>query len=149
MKKITQKEFESLPVVGGLRQCPGYTNYSLINKFEGCSFSEGCSFGKACSFGEGCSFKTWSASLLRAKLGTLSDKLTYELMKRDQESHPFPEMFDKWAEGGECPYSLPIERLHFFKEERSCWNRGFQRMSTPELLRAVCKEKQWKMPYTS
>ena len=66
-------------------------------------------------------------------------------MKRDQETYPFPEMFDIWAKGGRCPYDLPIERMHFFKEKVDCWNRKFKRLSTVELLKAICKEKELKM----
>ena len=64
MKKITQQEFDALPVVEGWKQCPGSTDYSAIKHFpewcsfgERCSFGELCSFGAWCSFGEGCSFE--------------------------------------------------------------------------------------------
>ena len=58
MKKITQQEFDELPVVDGCKQCPGETYYSAIKRFpEGCSFGAWCSFGVWCSFGEGCSFE--------------------------------------------------------------------------------------------
>ena len=57
MRKINQREFDALPVVGGRRQCPGDTDYSLITHFSGkCSFGDDCSFGKWCSFGDGCLF---------------------------------------------------------------------------------------------
>ena len=52
MKKITQQEFDALPVVDGCKQCPGETDYSAIKRFP-----EWCSFGERCSFGEGCSFE--------------------------------------------------------------------------------------------
>jgi hypothetical protein len=64
-------------------------------------------------------------------------------MKRDQESHPHPEMFGEWAKGGPCPYSIPVERYHFFQERASCWNRRFKRMSTAALMRGIAKEKGW------
>ena len=45
MKKITQQEFDALPVVEGWKKCPGSTDYSAIKHFpDGCSFGEGCSF---------------------------------------------------------------------------------------------------------
>ena len=51
MKKITQQEFDALPVVEGWKKCPGSTDYSAIKHFpERCSFGEGCSFGAWCSF---------------------------------------------------------------------------------------------------
>jgi acetyltransferase-like isoleucine patch superfamily enzyme len=66
MNKITQQEFDALPIVDGLRQCPRDTDYSGVEDFgegcsfgERCSFGEGCSFGKGCSFGESCSFGEW------------------------------------------------------------------------------------------
>ena len=52
MKKITQQEFDALPVVEGWKKCPGSTDYSAIKHFP-----DGCSFGAGCSFGEGCSFE--------------------------------------------------------------------------------------------
>ena len=58
MKKITQQEFDELPVVDGCKQCPGETYYSAIKRFpERCSFGAWCSFGERCSFGEWCSFE--------------------------------------------------------------------------------------------
>ena len=55
--KITKQQFDSLPVVGGIKQCPS-GDYSLISSFgERCSFGEGCSFGERCSFGKECSFE--------------------------------------------------------------------------------------------
>ena len=52
MKKITQQEFDALPVVEGWKKCPGSTDYSAIKNFP-----DGCSFGAWCRFGEGCSFE--------------------------------------------------------------------------------------------
>lgn len=46
--KYTQADFDSFPVVNGIRQCPS-GDYSGIKSFGGrCSFGKGCSvFGKA------------------------------------------------------------------------------------------------------
>lgn len=52
MKKITQQEFDALPVVEGWKKCPGSTDYSAIKHFP-----DGCRFGAWCRFGEGCSFE--------------------------------------------------------------------------------------------
>ena len=58
MKKITQQEFDALPVVEGWKKCSGSTDYSAIKHFpDGCSFGEWCSFGEGCSFGAGCRFE--------------------------------------------------------------------------------------------
>ena len=54
---MNQMEFDVLPVINGIKQCPGYTDYSQVEKFgERCSFGPRCSFGQWCSFGEGCRF---------------------------------------------------------------------------------------------
>ena len=60
MQGITQLEFDALPVIDGIRQCPGYSDYSEICSFgTSCSFGEGCSFGTSCRFGDGCIFGEW------------------------------------------------------------------------------------------
>jgi hypothetical protein len=81
---------------------------------------------------------------LRWSLGTLSKALTNELMHRDAEAHPQPEMFTAWAAGGPCPYSIPVERVHFFDQDATAWSDGeWGRMPDRELIRAICKEKGW------
>lgn len=125
---------------------------------ERCSFSKRCSFGMWCSFGEGCSFRDGCsfrercsfATLpicLRFNLGKLSDVLTNELMHRDSCSHPKPKMFKLWAVSeGKCPYSLPVERMHFFDERKSAWKNKWRRMRDYDLIVKICKEKKWIVP---
>lgn len=56
MKKYTQAEFNRLPVVGGIRQCPT-GDYTRIKKFGSwCHFGNDCVFGDDAKFGEWCSF---------------------------------------------------------------------------------------------
>jgi len=151
MKDYTQVEFDGFEKDSyGIKQCPSgdYTqikNFSERCRFgEGCSFGERCSFGTWCRFGEGCRFAFFPVSILRADLGILSNGLTNELMHRDQESHPKPEMFDDWLTGGECPYSVPCERMHSFKQDREAWETGeWKRMADRDLIRAIAKEKNW------
>lgn len=51
MNKITQEEFDALPVVNGIKYCPSFTDYSDIKVFcERCSFDECCRFGKGCLY---------------------------------------------------------------------------------------------------
>ena len=70
MKKITQQEFDALPVVEGRKKCPGSTDYSAIKHFpERCSCGEWCSFGVGCSFGERCSFGAWCSFGERCSFG--------------------------------------------------------------------------------
>ena len=58
MKKITQQEFDALPVVEGWKKCPGSTDYSAIKHFpDRCRFGAELSFGEGCRFGAGCSFE--------------------------------------------------------------------------------------------
>ena len=63
MQTYTQADYDSFPVVAGMKQCPS-GDYSQIIVFaarcsfgEWCRFGEGCSFGERCSFGEGCRFE--------------------------------------------------------------------------------------------
>lgn len=77
MRVYTQEEFDSLPVVDGIRYCPT-GDYSAVQNFsERCSFDFGCifgdhhifgvlyifgaanHFGSGCSFGFGCNFSDW------------------------------------------------------------------------------------------
>lgn len=111
-----------------------------------CSFNKGCSFGNRCSFDEGCEWSYFPMLIDFANMGSLSDKLTHELMCRDAESHPFPQAFDDWANGGSCPYGgkwVHVQRRHWFDERKDCWNRRFKRMTTAELIKAVAREKTW------
>jgi len=67
MKEFTQADFDSFPVVNGVRHCSA-GDYALIHadrlchfrkgsRFaDGCQFGYGCSFGSGCRFGEQCSF---------------------------------------------------------------------------------------------
>lgn len=54
--KYTQEQFDDLPIVDDMRQCPT-GDYSSIGSFgRGCGFGGGCSFGGGCRFGIGCRF---------------------------------------------------------------------------------------------
>jgi hypothetical protein len=57
MRKITQAEYDALPIIDGSRQCPGHTSYSGVQHFGNhASFSEGARFGNHAIFGECASF---------------------------------------------------------------------------------------------
>ena len=65
-------------------------------------------------------------------------------MRRDALFHPEPKLFDKWAEGGACPYKdNSIGRLHNFTEKKELWKKGKPQMTDYELLLAIFKEKGW------
>ena len=42
--------------------------------------------------------------VLLANWGDLSDELTLEGMRYDAHNHPDPYAFDRWADGGVCPF---------------------------------------------
>jgi len=44
-------------------------------------------------------------------------------------------------------YTLPIERMHFFKVRREAWTDDLVPMKTSELIVEICKEKQWHIKF--
>jgi hypothetical protein len=83
--------------------------------------------------------------LLSFNLDELSDKLTLELMRRDAWAHPKPELFDLWAQEGDCPYKNE-ERFWSFSFKRELWKPGPPEMRDSDLIIAICKEKGWEIP---
>jgi len=81
-------------------------------------------------------------SLSQIELGSLSPKLSTELMRRDAYSHPYPERFDAWAKDGPCPYQKE-ERFWIFDLRKKDWKPGKPEMTDVELIRAICAEKNW------
>jgi len=80
--------------------------------------------------------------VLLANWGELSDELTADLMVWDSLNHPDPTTFDRWAEGGECPYiaNSRVIRSAFFKEKRELWGKG--KVCPPyKLMERVLAEK--------
>jgi len=49
MRKITQEEFDNLPIVNGFKECPSNTDYSNIK-----NFGNGCFFGTIKEFKSRC-----------------------------------------------------------------------------------------------
>jgi len=78
------------------------------------------------------------------QLGLISNDLALELMRRDADGHPYPEKFDEWAKGGDCPYQNE-DRFWLFNEKREAWKPGKPQMSDKDLIIAICKEKEWKI----
>jgi len=78
------------------------------------------------------------------QLGLIPNDLALELMRRDVDGHPYPEKFDEWAKGGDCPYQNE-ERFWLFNEKREAWKPGKPQMSDKDLIIAICKEKGWKI----
>ncbi len=51
--------------------------------------------------------------------------LTQALMRYDAANHPDPTAFDRWAEGGPCPYNgVSMARSAHFHEIRRLWSPG-------------------------
>ena len=78
------------------------------------------------------------------QLSLIPNNLALELMRRDADGHPYPEKFDEWAKGGDCPYQ-DEERFWLFNEKREVWKPGKPQMSDKDLIIAICKEKEWKI----
>ena len=75
-------------------------------------------------------------------LGSLPDDLILELMRRDAYGHPHPELFDEWANGGDCPYQNEM-RAWFFEEKMELWEPGDPTMADRDLVVAICKAMEW------
>ena len=73
--------------------------------------------------------------------GKLSDDLTAHCMAFDASNHPYPKMFDDWANGGRCPYSVKVERVINFEENRSLWDPNLKHMSPWDIMVEILKEK--------
>lgn len=87
-------------------------------------------------------------------LENLPDDITLELMRRDADVHPYPDKFDVWAKGGDCPYTdndgninSNGERKWIFEveEKRHLWKPGKPTMTDEELITAICKAEGWKI----
>jgi hypothetical protein len=76
--------------------------------------------------------------------GILPDNLTLELMRRDALICGNDAM-QKWADGGDCPFSGYIERDFWFEENRTLWSPGPPMMNDMELFRALCAVKEIKI----
>ena len=81
--------------------------------------------------------------ILRITWGTLSAKLTLELMRHDAESCGMTAM-NKWAKGGSCPFANS-ERDFYFEEKKELWKPGVPKLRGRKLLEALAKEKEIKL----
>src|SRR5258708_6888658 len=80
-------------------------------------------------------------TVLAALWGTLSEQLTADLMEYDAGSHPDRNAFQKWSDGGPCPYNdAKVQRAANFTENKKLWGKGV--VCTPyDLMIRVLKEK--------
>jgi hypothetical protein len=76
----------------------------------------------------------------------ISDELTTEFMRWDASAHPNPELFQEWANGGDCPlYNSPIARAFLFKEKRELFKPGPPTMTLWELWEAAAESQGIKI----
>ena len=79
--------------------------------------------------------------ILLALWGELSEQLTADLMLFDASSHPDQTAFQRWADGGPCPYEgVKVQRVANFKESKKLWGAG-KPDTIYNLMMRVLKEK--------
>ena len=86
----------------------------------------------------------WPAptAVLLANWGRVSDGLCRDLMRYDAACHPDPKAFQKWADGGPCPYSdVHVGRAALFVESDDCWDPKSRLKSPYSLMQRVIAEK--------
>ena len=81
------------------------------------------------------------AAVLSASWGVVSPELCADLMEYDAGCHPDRSAFDRWAAGGDCPYSgVKVQRAANFTEDRRLWGKG--KVCTPyNLMTRLLAEK--------
>jgi hypothetical protein len=84
-----------------------------------------------------------SLALYQINWGSLSDKLTLELMRHDAEFVGFDEM-NEWADGGDCPYQK-LDRDFRFSEKKELWKVGKPKLRGIKLFEALAKEINLKI----
>ena len=83
------------------------------------------------------------AIVISASWGNLSDNVTIALMRLDASGHPDPTAFDRWGQGGNCPYTNAlVQRVANFTERRDLWSPG----PPPTLWEAMCMVLDEKCP---
>ncbi len=82
-------------------------------------------------------------AIFRAKITSISDELTIELMRHDAEFTGMDKM-TAWAKGGECPYK-GMERDFIFLEKKELWVEGTPTHRGLDLWRWIAKEQNIKI----
>jgi hypothetical protein len=75
--------------------------------------------------------------------GLLSDKMTLEMMRHDAESCGI-EAMNNWIKTNICPFANS-RRDYLFQEKKELWIPGVPELRGIELLKALCKEKNYKL----
>ncbi len=80
--------------------------------------------------------------MLLAFWGEVSGALCRDLMVYDASCHPVPTAFDRWARGGNCPYSgVKVERAALFQEQRALWDAAAPLCRPYDLMQRLLEEK--------
>ena len=83
-------------------------------------------------------------TLSKISLFNLSDALQIELMRRDAQAHPHPELFDEWVSSGKCPYQNE-ERFWLFEPNPKLWKSGKPKMTDFQLILEICRSQGWRV----
>jgi hypothetical protein len=75
--------------------------------------------------------------------GKLSNELTLEMMRHDAESCGIKAMSD-WTVTSVCPFTNS-KRDYIFQEDKALWVEGPPQLRGIELLKALCKDKGYKI----
>ena len=86
-------------------------------------------------------------TLSKIILYNLPNDLQLELMRRDAQAHPHPELFDEWAKTGKCPYQ-DEERFWLFEPDPKLWEAGKPKMNDFDLIVATVNLKAGKSEIT-
>ena len=83
-------------------------------------------------------------TLSSISFNNLPDNLQLELMRRDAQAHPHPELFDEWVQTNQCPYQNE-ERFWLFEPKPELWKSGKPEMSDFDLIIALVKSQGWRV----
>jgi hypothetical protein len=86
-------------------------------------------------------------AMLLAYWGSVSNALCVDLMRFDAWCHDDPAAFDRWADGGPCPYdSKSYQRAANFRECRELWSPGDPPRVWDLMIRCIkegCANSDW------
>jgi hypothetical protein len=69
--------------------------------------------------------------------------MTLEMMRHDAESCGI-EAMNNWIKTNKCPF-VDSKRDYMFQEKKELWIPGIPELRGMELLKALCKEKGYKL----
>ena len=76
----------------------------------------------------------------------ISNQLCAKMMAFDRDSHPNPEGFLVWSQGGYCPLnSANVERALIFNEKRELYNHSLASPTPWELWEMIAREFEIKI----